>query len=152
MYVNALSDSRTYSIMGRDRQYTIRMQRANAMVERIKNNPLCNLEVIDDVGMKFFVRIQTIHKQWYAVNLGNKCCECEDRVSIWKHVIVVRKLVDEKFTYLKHILSIEKDGFVNNLNDVGEDDVDSPSQNSELSPLSIVMDDIGVQDDNIGIV
>ena len=39
MHVNALSDSRKYLTRGRDRQYTTRMQNANAMVERIKADP-----------------------------------------------------------------------------------------------------------------
>ena len=38
----------------------------------------------------------------------------------------MRKLVDEEFTYFKDILSIEKNEFVNNLDDVGEDDVVFP--------------------------
>jgi hypothetical protein len=49
-------------------------------------------------------------------------------VSICKHLLAVRKLVNKKFTYLKHILSIEEDGFVNHLDDMGEDDVVSPPQ------------------------
>jgi hypothetical protein len=77
MHVNALSDSCKYSTRGRDRQYTARMQNANAMVERIKVDPPRNLEVIDDVGMEFFIRSQTIHEQWYEVNLGTECCECD---------------------------------------------------------------------------
>ena len=56
IHVNALSDSQKYSTRGRDRQYTIRMQRVNAMVDMIKVDPLGNLEVIDYVGMKFFIR------------------------------------------------------------------------------------------------
>ena len=108
MHVNVLSDSRKYSTRERDRQYTIRMQKANAMVERIKADPPSNLEVIDDVGMKFLIRSQTIHERWYAVNLGTKCCECGDRLSICKHLLAVKKLVDEEFTYLKRILSNEK--------------------------------------------
>lgn len=120
MHVNALSDSRKYSTRGRDRQYTARMQNANAMVERIKADPPRNLEVIDDVGMEFLIRSQTIHERWYAVNLGTECCECEDRVSICKHLLAVRKLVEEEFTYLKRILFVEEGGFVNNLDDVEE--------------------------------
>ena len=45
-----------------------------------------------------------------------------------RQVLVVKKLLDEEFTYLKYILSIEKNGFVNNLNDVGEDDVVSSTK------------------------
>ena len=63
MHVNALSDSRKYSSRGRDRQYTIRMQKANVMVERIKVDSLGNLEVIDDVGMEFLIRSQIIHER-----------------------------------------------------------------------------------------
>jgi hypothetical protein len=114
------------------------------MVERIKANPSGNLEVIDDVGMEFLIRSQTIHERWYAVNLGTECCECEDRVSICKHLLAVKKLVDEEFTYLKRILSIEEDGFVNNLDDVGEDDIVSPPQSPEHNPLPLAMDDLGM--------
>ena len=53
---------------------------------------------------------------------------------------------------MKRILSIEENGFVNNLHDVQEDDVVSPLQSPELNPLSSPLDDIGVQDDNLGIV
>ena len=122
------------------------------MVERIKADPPCNLEVIDDVGMEFLIRSQTIHERWYAVNLGTECCECEDRVLICKHLLAIRKLVDEEFAYLKRILSIEENGFVNNLDDVGEDDVVSPLQSSEPNPLSSPIDDIGTQDDNPNIL
>ena len=152
MHVNALSVSQKYSTREKYRQYTIRMQKANAMVERIKVDPLSNLEVIDNVGMKFLIRSQTIHERWYAVNLGTECCECIDRESICKHMFVVKKLVDEEFTYLKCILSIEENGFVNNLDDVGEDDVVSLPQNLELNPLSPSMNDIGVQDNSLDIV
>ena len=69
MHVNALNDSRKYSTKRRDRQYTICMQNANAMVEMIKANPPSSLEVIDHVGMEFFIRSQTIHERWYAMNL-----------------------------------------------------------------------------------
>jgi len=111
-----------------------------AMVERIKVDPPCNLEVIDhDVGIEFLICSQRIYERWYAMNLDIERCECEDRVSICKHLFAVRKLVDEEFTYLKRILSIEEDGFINNLDDVGEDDVVSLVQSPE-------------QDDNLGIV
>lgn len=59
------------------------------------------------------IRSQIIHERWYASNLDIECCERDDRVSICKYLVVVRKLMDEKFTYMKHILSIEKDIFVN---------------------------------------
>jgi hypothetical protein len=62
MHVNALSDSRKYSTKRKDRQYTSRMQNAKAMVGRIKIDLPRNLEVIDDVGMNFFIRSQTIHE------------------------------------------------------------------------------------------
>ena len=152
MHVNALSNSRKYSSRGRDRQYTIRMQKTNAMKKMIKADPPSNLKVIDDVGMEFLIRSQIIHEQWYAVNLGIECCECEDRVFICKHLLAVKKLVDEEFTYVKRISFIEENGFVNNLDDVGEDDVASPPQSPELNPLSPSMDDIGVQDNSLGIV
>ena len=103
MHVNALSHLQKYSMRGRDRQYTIRMQRANAMVERIKADPPSNLKVIDNVGMEFLIRSQTIHERWYAMNLGTECCGCEDRVSICKHLLAVKKLVHKEFTYLKRI-------------------------------------------------
>lgn len=137
---------------GGDRQYTARMQNANAMVEMIKADPPKNLEVIDDVGMEFLIRSQTIHERWYVVNLGTECCECEDRVSICKHLLAVRKLVDVEFTYLKRILFVEEGGFVNNLDDVGEDDVTSPPQNPELNPPPPAMDDTGERDDNLGVI
>ena len=108
MHLNAHSDSQKYSTRGRDRQYTIRMQKANAMVERIMDDPPSNLEVINDVGIEFLIRSQTIHKRWYAVNLDTECCECEDRVSIYKHLFAVKKLVNEEFTYLKCIVAIKK--------------------------------------------
>ena len=84
------------------------------MVEKINADPPSNLEVIDDVGKEFLIHSQAIYERWYAVNLGTECCECEDRVSIYKHLLAVKKLVDEEFTYLKRILSIEDYGFVNN--------------------------------------
>ena len=73
-------------------------------------------------------------------------------MSICKHILPIRKLVDEQFTYLKRILSIEENRFVNNLHDVEEDDVVSPLQSPELNLLPSPMDDIGVQDDNLGII
>ena len=152
MHVNALSDSRKYSTRERDRQYTIRIQRANVMVERIKADPPNNIEVIDDVGMKFLIRCQTIHKRWYAVNLGTKCCECEDKVYICKHILAVKSWWTKNSHISKRILSIEENRFVNNLDDMGEDDVVSPSQSPKLNPLSSSMDDIGVQDNSLGIV
>jgi len=88
MDVNALNYLRKYSTKGRDWQYTIRIQRANTMVERIKVDPSCNFEIISDGGMKFLIRSQTIHERWYAVNLGTKCCEYEDIVSICKHFLL----------------------------------------------------------------
>jgi hypothetical protein len=139
MHVNALSDSRKYSTRGRDRQYTARMQNANAMVERIKADPPRNLEVIDDVGMKFLIRSQRIHERLYVVNLGTECCDCEDSVSICKHFFAVRKLVEEAFTYLKRILFVEEGGFVNDLNDVEENDVVSPPQMPEINPLPLAI-------------
>ena len=128
------------------------MQNANAMVERIKADPPRNLEVIDDVGMEFLIRSQTIHEQWYAVNLGTECCECEDRVSICKHLLAVRKLVDEEFTYLKRILFVEEGGFVNNLDDVEENDVISPPQSPEFNLLPPAIDDIGERDDSLSVI
>ena len=143
--MNALSDSRKYSTRGRYRQYIIHMQKANVMVERIKVDPSNNLEVIDDVGMEFLIRSQTIHERWCAVNLGIESCEYEDRMSICKHLLAVKKLVDKEFTYLKCILSVEENGFVDNLNDMGEDDVVFHLQSPKLNHVSPSMDDIGVQ-------
>ena len=60
--------------------------------------------------------------------------------------------MDEEFTYLKRILPIEENKFLNNLDDVEEDDVVFPSQSLELNPLSPSMDDIGVQDHSFNIV
>lgn len=102
------------------------MQRAKAMVERIKVDPLDNLHIINDVNMDFLIRSQTIHECWYALNLGIECCEYEDRVSICKHLLVVKKLVEVKFTYLKRMLHAKKDEFLINFDDVGEDDIASP--------------------------
>jgi hypothetical protein len=62
MYVNALSDLQKYSTRGRDRQYTIRMQKVVAMVERIEVDLPSNHEVIDDVDMEFLIRSQNIHE------------------------------------------------------------------------------------------
>ena len=62
------------------------------MVERIKVDPPSNLEVIDNVGMEFLIRSQTIHERWYTMNLGTKCCGCEDSVSICKHLLAVKKV------------------------------------------------------------
>ena len=73
--------------------------------------------MIDDVGMEFLMCSQTVYERWYAVNLGTECCECEDIVSICKHLLAVKKLMDEEFTYLKCILSIEENGFINNLDE-----------------------------------
>ena len=73
-------------------------------------------------------------------------------MSISKHLLAVRKLVDEEFTYLKRILSIEEGEYVNNLDDVGEDDVVSPPQSPKPNILSPTMDDVGIQSDNLGIV
>ena len=73
-------------------------------------------------------------------------------MSISKHLLAVRKLVDEEFTYLKRILSIEEGEYVNNLDDVGEDDVVSPPQSPKPNLLSPAMDDVGIQSDNLGIV
>ena len=103
------------------------MQKTNVMVESIKVDPPISLEVIDNVGAKFLIRSQKIHEH-YAVNLGTKCTECKDGVSICKHLNVVRKLVDKEVTYLKRILSVEKDRLENNLDDVGKNDIVSPSQ------------------------
>jgi hypothetical protein len=128
------------------------MQNANAMVKRIKDDPPRNLEVIDDGGMEFLICSQTIHERWYTVNLGTECCECEDRVSICKHLLVVRKLVEEEFTYLKRILFIEESGFVNNLDDVEEDDVVSPPQSPKVNPLSLAIDDIGERDNSLSVI
>ena len=149
MHVNALSDSRKYSTSGKNRQYTTRMQNANAMVERIKVDPPRNLEVIDDVGMEFLIRSQTIHERWYAVNLGTECCECEDRVFICKHLLAVRKLVNEEFTYLKRILFVEEGGFVD---DVEENDVVSPPHSPEINPLPLAIDDIGERDNGLSVI
>lgn len=44
---------------GKDRQYTYYTQSANAMVERIKANPPSIVKVIDEVGMKLYVVVQT---------------------------------------------------------------------------------------------
>lgn len=96
------------------------MTKFNAMVERIKVDPHHNLQVIDDVNIDFLLGSQTIHECWYAMNLGTECCECEDVLFIWKHLLDIRKLVDEKFTYLKHMLFIEEDELVKISYDVGE--------------------------------
>lgn len=88
MHVNALSDSWKYSTRERDRQCTALMQRVSIMIERIKIDPPCNLKIIDDVGTKFFICSQTIHKHWYAMNLNTECCECEVRVSICKYLFL----------------------------------------------------------------
>ena len=42
------------------------------MIEKIKANPPSNLEVIDDVGMTFFIHSRKIHERWYALNLGTE--------------------------------------------------------------------------------
>ena len=60
--------------------------------------------------------------------------------------------MDEKFTYLKRILSIEEDEFVNNLNDVRENNVVFSPQSPEFNPLSPTMDDSSIQNDSLGIV
>lgn len=103
MHVNALSDSWKYLTRERDRQYIARMQRVNAMVERINVDPPSNLKIINDVGMKTLNYSQTIHEHWYAVNLNTKCCECEVRVCICKHLFA-RKLMDKEYTYLKGMM------------------------------------------------
>ena len=87
--------------------------------------------------MEFFIRSPTIHERWYAVNLSIEYCECEDKVSICKHLLAVRKLVDEEFTYLKRILPIEDDRFVNNLDDVENVDVIFLPHSLELYPLLV---------------
>lgn len=69
----------------------------------------------------FLIHSQTIHEPWYALKLDTKCCEDEDRISICKHLLDVRKLVEEEFISLKCMLHIEEDGLVNNFDDVGED-------------------------------
>lgn len=97
---------------GRYRQYTTHMQRANAMVERTNVNPSNNLHIIDDINMEFLIRSQTIHERWYALHVGTKCCEFEDKVFICKTLLAVRRLEEEEFTYLKHILPTKKDGFL----------------------------------------
>ena len=86
------------------------------------------------------------------MNLGTECCECEDKVSICKHLLVVRKLVEEEFTYLKRILFVEEGGFVNNLDNVKENDVVSPPQSPEINPLPLAIDDIGERDDSLGVI
>lgn len=53
---------------------------------------------------------------------------------------------------MKCILSFEEDGFVNNLDDVGKDDIISPLQSFDFNPLSLVMVDINIWDDSLGIV
>lgn len=87
------------------------MQRAKAMVERIKVDPLDNLHIIHSVNMDFLVHSQTTHECWYALNLGTECCEYKDGVSICKNLVFVRKLVYVKFTYLKRMLHAKEDDF-----------------------------------------
>ena len=123
------------------------MQRAYAMVERRKPGPLGTLYIINDVNMKFLICYQTIHERWYALNLDNENYECEDKVSICKHLLAMRKLVDEEITHLKRMLLAQEDGFVNNFNDAGEDDVVTLPHSPGPIPLSSSMDDIGLGDD-----
>ena len=98
------------------------------------------------------INSQIIHEHWCPLNLGTECCECKDRVSICKYLLVVRKLMDKKITYLKRILSIEEDEFVNNLNDVRKNDVVFFPQSPEFNLLSPTIDDTNIQDDSLGIV
>lgn len=90
------------------------------MVERIKFDPLGYLHIIDNVSIKILIHSQTILEPWYALKFSTKCCEYEDRISICKHLIDVRKLVKEKFIYLKCMFHIEEDGLINKFDDVGE--------------------------------
>jgi hypothetical protein len=122
------------------------------MVERRKTISPSALYIINDFNTKFLICYQTIPERWYAFNLDNECCECEDRVSICKHLLAMRKLVEENITHMKCMLPAQENGFVNNFNDVGEDDVITPPHSPGPIPLSSSMDNIGLQDDSLGIV
>lgn len=114
------------------------------MIERIKANLPSKLEIIDDVNMEYLICSQMVHEHWYPFNLGAWYCECEDRLSICRHLLDVRKLVEEEFMYLKCMLHVEEDGFVNNFDDVGENDVVSPPHSPQPNSLSLSMNDIGL--------
>lgn len=46
--------------------------------------------------------------------------------------------------YLKCMLHVEEDGFVNNFDDVGENDVVSSPHSPQPNSLSLFMNDIGL--------
>lgn len=49
---------------------------------------------------------------------------------------------EEESSNLKHLLPNEVEGFLNNFNDVGEDNVVSPPQNHDHNFNSLALDDI----------
>jgi hypothetical protein len=73
--------------------------------------------------MEYLIHSQIILEHWYPLHWGPYYCECEDRISICKHLFDVRRLVVEEFTYLKCMLHAEEDGFANNFDNVEEDNV-----------------------------
>jgi hypothetical protein len=120
-----LSESRKYVRRGGDRTRTKRLQRAKQLVQRYRQDPLSNLEVIDECHLKFSFRSQTNLAKWYVVSLENEWCECNDYGPICKHMWALKTIVEEDLQHLQEFLprAYEPHGFVTELNqdDGGED-------------------------------
>jgi hypothetical protein len=50
---HSLSESRKYVLLGGDRIQTKRLQKAKQLVQRYRQDPLSNLEVLDEYHLKF---------------------------------------------------------------------------------------------------
>ena len=59
-----------------------------------------HLQIIDECNIQFMVQSQTNSIVGYTLSLSTECCECEDRVAIHKHVLVVRVLLDGQLQHL----------------------------------------------------
>ena len=60
--------------------------------------------IINAYSMKFLVQSQTKPNIWYALNLNFKCNKYINWVHICKHILVVYRLLDREFKYLKLVL------------------------------------------------
>lgn len=100
------------------------MQKTNAIIKKIKPDPPDTSILLRKNIMKFLILSGLTKPEcWYSLNLSIKCYECKDRVSIYKHLFLVRKLVGEEIAYLKCMLHTKENRLINNFDDVREGNV-----------------------------
>lgn len=71
------------------------MQKANYLFEICKIAPHSHMQIDDEFSLDFMVRSEIKEDVWYNVNMSPKTCDCDDRAYICKHMIFVKKIVEE---------------------------------------------------------